>query len=58
MGGDRYGGQPQIRPNGTSEFRILEIVDDRALIQSTLQEAPGAHPWSLRLIGLIPVPPD
>lgn len=48
----------RIRPNGTSEFRILEIVDDRALIQSTLQEAPGAHPWSMRLTDLIPATPD
>ncbi len=43
----------RIRPNGVSEFRILEVANDRALIQSTL-EAPGAYPFSMRLIDLIP----
>ncbi|MEU3015582.1 hypothetical protein [Nocardia asteroides] len=47
----------RIRPNGTSEFRILEIVDDRALIQSTL-DVPGAYPWSMRLTDLIPASSD
>lgn len=49
----------RIRPNGVSEFRILEIVDDRALIQSPL-DVPGAYPFSLRLTDLIPAegPPD
>lgn len=40
--GDRSGGLPHS-PNGVSEFRILEIVDDRALIQSPL-DVPGAYP--------------
>lgn len=33
----------RIRPNGIPEFRILEIVDDRALIQSPL-DVPCAYP--------------
>ncbi|SFN82147.1 hypothetical protein [Nocardia asteroides] len=43
---------------GPRQFRILEIDDDRALIRSTLQEAPGAHPRSMRLTDLIPAASD
>lgn len=42
-----------IRPNGVTEFRILEITEGRALIQATL-DTPGTHPFWMRLIDLIP----
>ncbi|MFJ2834626.1 hypothetical protein ACIO52_04620 [Nocardia sp. NPDC087230] len=45
----------RIRPAGTSQFRVLEITEGRALIESTL-DAPGRYPFSLRLSELMPDP--
>jgi len=43
----------RIGTNGVSQFRILEIDDTSARIEPTLN-APGAYPFSMRLIDLTP----
>lgn len=47
----------RIGTNGVSQFRIVEIDGDRALIQSVL-DVPGAYPFSMRLCYLVAEPTD
>ncbi|WP_280220020.1 hypothetical protein [Nocardia neocaledoniensis] len=43
----------RIGTNGVSQFKILEIDDTTARIEPTL-DAPGAYPFSMRLVDLSP----
>ena len=43
----------QLGPDGVSRFRVLEIDDDTALIETT-DDAPGRYPWPARLSELHP----
>ncbi|TDP27841.1 hypothetical protein [Nocardia ignorata] len=43
----------RIGTNGVSQFTILEIDDTTAGIEPTL-DAPGAYPFSMRLVDLSP----
>ncbi|WP_228805822.1 hypothetical protein [Nocardia higoensis] len=45
--------QVRIRPAGVSVFRIVEIDDEHALIES-VDEAPGRYPFSVPLTDLHP----
>ncbi|MDO3651163.1 hypothetical protein [Nocardia mangyaensis] len=38
---------------GVSQFRVLEVDGDRALVQSTL-EVPGSYPFAMRAVDLHP----
>ncbi|NKX91596.1 MULTISPECIES: hypothetical protein [Nocardia] len=43
----------RIGTNGVSQFKILEIDGTTARIEPTL-DAPGAYPFSMRLLDLTP----
>ncbi|MBF6522823.1 hypothetical protein IU411_21345 [Nocardia farcinica] len=45
--------QVRIRPAGVSVFRILELDDEHALIES-VDDVPGRYPFSVPLTDLIP----
>ncbi|GAA1651883.1 hypothetical protein [Nocardia ninae] len=47
------GDRVRIGTSGVSVFTVVDIEDDRAVVES-VEDAPGRYPWTVRVADLVP----